>query len=76
MRAALMKLVPARWLPGTVVVPVVRLSGTIGAVTPLRPGLTLAGVAVCSNAPSRQRQGGRGGDQFAGRLAGAVAPDP
>jgi signal peptide peptidase SppA len=27
------------------VVPVVRLSGVIGAVTPLRPGLTLAGVA-------------------------------
>jgi len=26
-------------------VPVVRLSGTIGAITPLRPGLTLAGVA-------------------------------
>src|SRR3569833_2656616 len=27
------------------VVPVVRLSGTIGAMTPLRPGLTLAGVS-------------------------------
>src|SRR6059058_3900098 len=27
------------------VVPVVRLSGVIGAVTPLRPGLTLAGIA-------------------------------
>lgn len=27
------------------VVPVVRLSGTIGAVTPLRPGLTLSGVS-------------------------------
>ena len=38
------------WLPvrlrrGTAVVPVVRLSGVIGAVTPLRPGMTLAGVA-------------------------------
>jgi len=38
------------WLPerlrrGGVVVPVVRLSGTIGAVTPLRPGMSLAGVA-------------------------------
>jgi len=37
------------WLParlqGSPVVPVVRLSGVIGAVTPLRPGLTLAGVA-------------------------------
>jgi signal peptide peptidase SppA len=39
-----MKLVPARWR-GMAVVPVVRLSGVIGAVTPLRPGMTLAGVA-------------------------------
>ena len=45
MRAALMKLVPARWRRGAAVVPVVRLSGVIGAVTPLRPGMTLAGVA-------------------------------
>lgn len=37
-------LLPAR-LRGAPVVPVVRLSGVIGAVTPLRPGLTLAGVA-------------------------------
>ncbi|WP_315782157.1 S49 family peptidase [Bradyrhizobium sp. SZCCHNPS1003] len=37
-------LLPAR-LRGVPVVPVVRLSGVIGAVTPLRPGLTLAGVA-------------------------------
>src|ERR1700757_3145072 len=36
---------PARLRPGTAVVPVVRLSGVIGAVTPLRPGMTLAGVA-------------------------------
>ena len=36
---------PARFRPGTAVVPVVRLSGVIGAVTPLRPGLSLAGVA-------------------------------
>src|SRR6202046_3884448 len=36
---------PARWRRGTSVVPVVRLSGVIGAVTPLRPGMTLAGVA-------------------------------
>jgi signal peptide peptidase SppA len=40
-----MKLVPKRWQRGTAVVPVVRLSGVIGAVTPLRPGMTLAGVA-------------------------------
>src|SRR3981189_3790371 len=41
----LMEFVPARLRRGTAVVPVVRLSGVIGAVTPLRPGLTLAGVA-------------------------------
>lgn len=44
-RAALMKLVPKPWRRGKAVVPVVRLSGVIGAVTPLRPGMTLAGVA-------------------------------
>src|SRR5579871_4496295 len=36
---------PARLRPGTAVVPVVRLAGVIGAVTPLRPGMTLAGLA-------------------------------
>lgn len=41
----LMQFLPARFRPGTPVVPVVRLSGVIGAVTPLRPGLTLAGIA-------------------------------
>jgi len=41
----LMEWVPARLRRGTAVVPVVRLSGTIGAVTPLRPGMSLAGVA-------------------------------
>ncbi len=40
-----MKLIPERWRRGTTVVPVVRLSGVIGAVTPLRPGMTLGGVA-------------------------------
>ena len=38
-------LLPARFQPGIPVVPVVRLSGVIGAVTPLRPGMSLAGVA-------------------------------
>jgi signal peptide peptidase SppA len=38
-------LVPARWRRGAAVVPVVRLSGVIGAVTPLRPGMSLSGVA-------------------------------
>jgi signal peptide peptidase SppA len=41
----LMQYLPARLRPGSAVVPVVRLSGVIGAVTPLRPGMTLAGVA-------------------------------
>src|ERR1700758_391467 len=36
---------PARLRPGAAVVPVVRLSGVIGAVTPLRPGMTLPGLA-------------------------------
>jgi signal peptide peptidase SppA len=36
---------PARFRRGSTVVPVVRLSGVIGAVTPLRQGMTLAGVA-------------------------------
>jgi signal peptide peptidase SppA len=41
----IMELIPARLRRGTAVVPVVRLSGLIGAVTPLRPGMSLAGVA-------------------------------
>ncbi len=41
----LIGLLPARLRPGIAVVPVVRLSGVIGAVTPLRPGMSLAGVA-------------------------------
>jgi signal peptide peptidase SppA len=40
-----MEWVPARLRRGVGVVPVVRLSGLIGAVTPLRPGMSLAGVA-------------------------------
>ncbi|WP_299808797.1 S49 family peptidase [Tardiphaga sp.] len=38
-------LLPARLRKSEAVVPVVRLSGVIGAATPLRPGLSLAGVA-------------------------------
>ena len=41
----LMEWIPARLRRGTAIVPVVRLSGVIGAVTPLRPGMSLAGVA-------------------------------
>jgi signal peptide peptidase SppA len=41
----LLNWIPARLRRGRAVVPVVRLSGVIGAVTPLRPGMSLAGVA-------------------------------
>ena len=43
--ARLMEFVPAKFRRGAAVVPVVRLAGVIGAVTPLRPGMSLAGVA-------------------------------
>ena len=39
------QLIPARLRRDIPVVPVVRLSGVIGAVTPLRPGMSLAGVS-------------------------------
>src|SRR5471032_1431333 len=45
LRDRLMALLPARWRRGAAIVPVVRLSGVIGAVTPLRPGMSLASVA-------------------------------
>ena len=41
----LKEFLPARLRRGVATVPVVRLSGMIGAVTPLRPGMSLAGVA-------------------------------
>jgi signal peptide peptidase SppA len=41
----ILELVPARLRRGAAIVPVVRLSGVIGAVTPLRPGMSLAGIA-------------------------------
>ncbi len=41
----LMSWIPAWLRRGRAIVPVVRLSGVIGAVTPLRPGLSLAGLA-------------------------------
>src|SRR5258708_30868962 len=43
--AAGRRLLPKRWRGDTAVVPVVRLNGVIGFSTPLRPGLTLAGLA-------------------------------
>jgi serine protease SohB len=42
---ALRKLVPQRFRGDRPVVPVVRLTGVIGLSTPLRPGLTLTGIA-------------------------------
>ena len=44
-REAVRPLLPQRFRGGAPVVPVVRLSGVIGLSTPLRPGLTLAGLA-------------------------------
>src|SRR4051794_14537971 len=41
----LKEFVPAKFRRGGAVVLAVRLSGVIGAVTPLRPGMSLAGVA-------------------------------
>jgi hypothetical protein len=45
LRQWLRAITPPRWRRGTAVVPVVRLAGIIGFSTPLRPGLTLSGVA-------------------------------
>jgi serine protease SohB len=44
-KAALQPLIPQRFRSDTPIVPVVRLSGAIGIQTPLRPGLTLPGIA-------------------------------
>ena len=41
----LRSIVPLRFRSGLPIVPVVRLSGTIGLSTPLKPGLTLASCA-------------------------------
>ena len=69
------QLIPAN-SGATSLVPVVRLSGVIGAVTPARLGLTLAGIArTLERVRHQTRQGGGAGDQFARRLAGAIAPD-
>lgn len=45
MHAWITKIIPERLRTGIPVVPVVRLTGTIGFSTPLKPGLTLAGTA-------------------------------
>jgi signal peptide peptidase SppA len=46
---------PRRWRRGTAVVPVVRLAGVIGLAAPLRPGLTLSGLARTLDKAFRQR---------------------
>jgi serine protease SohB len=43
--AALRTYLPRRWRGGVPVVPVVRLTGVIGFATPLRPGLSISGLA-------------------------------
>jgi serine protease SohB len=45
MRDWIDKIIPEKWRSVSAVVPVVRLTGTIGFSTPLKPGLTMAGVA-------------------------------
>jgi serine protease SohB len=42
---SLLSFLPKRWRERTPLVPVVRLAGVIGYVTPLRPGMTLSGTA-------------------------------
>src|SRR5271166_2030597 len=44
------RIIPERFRGKGTVIPVLRLSGTIGAVTPLRPGLS---IAACANAIER-----------------------
>ena len=57
MIATLRSLLPKRFRSDIPVVPVVRLTGVIGFSTPLKPGLTLAGVArALDRAFGRARQ--------------------
>src|SRR5262249_60870737 len=53
----LRELVPQRFQRDRPVVPVVRLTGIIGFSTPLRPGLTLAGLARSLDRAFTLRQG-------------------
>ena len=46
---------PRRWRRDLAVVPVVRLAGVIGFSTPLRPGLTLSGIARTLDKAFKQR---------------------
>ena len=75
--AALREFVPQRFRRDRPVVPVLRLTGVIGLSTPLRPGLSMAGIARALDRAVRgaQRRRGRARHQFAGRFAGAIASD-
>ncbi len=44
-REIMRPVLPRRWRAGVAIVPVLRLSGVIGFSTPLRPGLTIGGLA-------------------------------
>jgi signal peptide peptidase SppA len=55
LRQWLRAVTPRRWRRGTAVVPVVRLAGVIGFATPLRPGLTLFGLARTLDRAFKQR---------------------
>ncbi len=56
LKQSFLKLLPARFRKGEIVIPVVRLSGVIGAVSPLRTGMTLAGVAAQLNRAFANKQ--------------------
>ena len=43
------RIIPGKWSDPSPLVPVIRLSGAIGMASPLRPGLSLAGVAATLN---------------------------
>lgn len=49
-------LMPASWHERHPLVPVVRLTGPIGMATPLRPGITLSGVAAALESAFRMRR--------------------
>src|SRR4030088_784880 len=55
LRQWLRAVTPRRWRRGTAVVPVGRFAGVIGFATPLRPGLTLFGLARTLDKAFKQR---------------------
>src|SRR6185437_4281525 len=72
----LARLVPRRFRTDVPVVPVVRMIGAIGIVTPLRPGLLLSTIARSLERAFEMTGASRGAcHQFAWRFALAIAPD-